>query len=145
MKTIGDHIRKRRLGLHLLQRDVADRIGVSAASIWQWERNRSDPATRCLPAIIDFLGYLLAGSGTSFPEALRIARRTAGLTQEHLAKLARVDESSIAKRERGDTMPLPATVQRLSRFFKKIGRPLPELGAESFYDPGRRALSARKA
>jgi len=35
--TIGDHIRKRRMDLGLLQREVAEIIGVTESSIWNWE------------------------------------------------------------------------------------------------------------
>ena len=41
LNTIGDHLRRRRLVLKLLQRQVADQIGVDKASIYNWEGNRS--------------------------------------------------------------------------------------------------------
>ena len=41
--TIGDHIRRRRLGLKLLQRDVAEQIGVDGTSVFNWEANTSSP------------------------------------------------------------------------------------------------------
>lgn len=56
-QTIGDHIRRRRLGLKLFQRDVADQLGVGQTSVFNWEGNRSGPEIRYMPAIIDFLGY----------------------------------------------------------------------------------------
>jgi len=43
VRTLGDELRRRRLELGLLQREVADRPGVSEASVWQWERNRTNP------------------------------------------------------------------------------------------------------
>src|SRR5579862_6330190 len=79
--------------------------GVSTTTVWQWERYGTEPETRYLPAIIKFLGYRPGGEGISFPEALRIARQSAGLSQEQLALRAGVDESSIAKWERGETIP----------------------------------------
>jgi DNA-binding XRE family transcriptional regulator len=57
IKTVGDHIRTRRLGLKLLQTHVAEQIGVDKATITNWERNASHPAIRLMPAIIQFLGY----------------------------------------------------------------------------------------
>ena len=39
MKTLGDHLRKRRLDLGLLQREVADRLGVTKDTIHNWESN----------------------------------------------------------------------------------------------------------
>jgi transcriptional regulator with XRE-family HTH domain len=40
-KTIGDHIRKRRLELKLLQKDVAIKLGVCQPCVYRWESNRS--------------------------------------------------------------------------------------------------------
>jgi transcriptional regulator with XRE-family HTH domain len=145
LKTLGDHLRKRRLDLGLLQREVAQLLGVDVDRVCQWEMGHRQPNVSLVSRIIDFLGYVPGEPATSFPEALRIARRSAGLSQEQLAHRAHVDETSIAKWERGDTIPFPATVQRLSRFFKKIGRPLPEIGPDALYGPERRAEAAHRA
>jgi DNA-binding XRE family transcriptional regulator len=57
LRTIGDHIRKRRLDLGLLQREVALRIGVDKTTVYNWEAGRATPSLRGLPAVIWFLGY----------------------------------------------------------------------------------------
>ena len=132
LETWGDHIRQRRLDQGLLQREAAEQLGCCAAALHNWERNRTQPKVYLLPRIIDFLGYVPSKPATSFPEALRIARRSAGLSQEQLALRAGVDESSIAKWERGETIPFPATVKRLRRFFNKMDRSLPEFRREAF-------------
>ena len=54
---MGDHLRKRRLDLGLLQREVAEQIGVDAMTICNWEKQRTVPEIRCMPRIIEFLGY----------------------------------------------------------------------------------------
>jgi transcriptional regulator with XRE-family HTH domain len=41
INTLGDHIRKHCLDLKLLQRHVAEQIGVHEQTIAGWERNRS--------------------------------------------------------------------------------------------------------
>jgi DNA-binding XRE family transcriptional regulator len=56
-RTVGDHILKRRLALKMLQRDVAEQLGVDKTSIFNWEANTSAPEIRYMPVIIDFLGY----------------------------------------------------------------------------------------
>ena len=131
--------------LGLLQREVAKVLGVDVDSVCQWEMGHRQPKVALFPGIIDFLGYVPGKPAASFPEALRIARQLAGLSQEQLAKRAGIDESSVAKWERGETIPFAATVRRLSRFFEKIGRPLLEFGSEAFYGPARRADAARRA
>lgn len=57
LKTIGDHVRARRLDLGLYQQDVAKRIGVSTDTVTNWEKNRATPTPRTWPDIIEFLGY----------------------------------------------------------------------------------------
>jgi len=51
--TTGDHLRKRRLDLGLLQKDVAQQIGVNRATITNWEINHNYPELRFVPRIIE--------------------------------------------------------------------------------------------
>ena len=37
-RTIGDHIRKRRLTAHILQKDLARQLGVNIETLKNWER-----------------------------------------------------------------------------------------------------------
>jgi DNA-binding XRE family transcriptional regulator len=57
IETVGDHLRARRVEQELKQLDVSHLIGVSEATITNWENNLTVPETRYLPAIIRFLGY----------------------------------------------------------------------------------------
>ena len=57
LETLGDHLRRRRLTLKLIQRQVAEQIGVDKTSIHNWETNFSKPSLEYMPAIIQFLGY----------------------------------------------------------------------------------------
>jgi DNA-binding XRE family transcriptional regulator len=45
-QTIGDHLRKRRLELKMLQREVASQIGVDTTSVFNWEANKARPEIR---------------------------------------------------------------------------------------------------
>jgi len=144
VRTLGDHIRKRRLDLGLLQREVAERLRVAVENVRNWEWNKTNPAVRFLPAIFEFLGYEPEVPARSFPEALLAARRAAGLSQGQLAKGAGLDESTIAKWERGDSRPMGRTADRLRLFFQGIGRPLPNLGSGGLHDSTHRAAAARK-
>jgi transcriptional regulator with XRE-family HTH domain len=65
-ETLGEHIRKRRMDLALIQRAVAFKIGVDASTIWKWENGWSIPELRHLPAILAFLGYDPRGEGAWF-------------------------------------------------------------------------------
>ena len=60
-------MRKHRLDLQLLQKQVADQIGVDELTVTNWERNATVPAIRHIPAIIRFLGYDPLPSSNSLP------------------------------------------------------------------------------
>ena len=57
LHTVGDHLRKRRLDLRLLQREAAGQIGVDTATITNWELGQTTPALCWMPNVIQFLGY----------------------------------------------------------------------------------------
>jgi DNA-binding XRE family transcriptional regulator len=54
---VGEHLKRRRLDFGLLQREVAEQIGVDKATLYNWEKGRSEAELRFYPAIIRFLGY----------------------------------------------------------------------------------------
>jgi transcriptional regulator with XRE-family HTH domain len=43
LRTLGDHLRKRRLDLGLLQRQVAEQLGVDKTTVYNWESHRTAP------------------------------------------------------------------------------------------------------
>jgi len=57
LKTLGDHIRAKRLDLGLLQKDVAGIIGVTTDTITNWEIGRNQPMRWHYLKIKTFLGY----------------------------------------------------------------------------------------
>ena len=78
-KTLGDHLRNRRLDLGLLQGDVANMLGTTVLTICNWEVNRSSPQLRFIPAVNAFLGhdaYSTQGETLGERLALATARRT---------------------------------------------------------------------
>ena len=114
-QTIGDHIRRRRLALKMLQRDVAETIGVDETTVFTWEANTANPEIRYMPAIIRFLGYNPLPPVDGWGERLVRHRTTLGLSQEEAARRLGVDPSTLARWERGEREPtgtLAATVER---------------------------------
>ena len=106
LDTLGDHLRKRRLDLGLLQREVAERLGVTASTIWNWEANHSSPQLRLIPRIIAFLGYdPHSTSSGSLGVRILAFRRTQGMSQKGLAYRLGVDPSTLGKWERGHGQP----------------------------------------
>ena len=103
--SLGDHIRRHRLDLGLLQREVAECIGVTPDTITNWELARTEPGIRCYPAIIEFLGYVPFSPGESFPERLKAYRMLKGSSQRQLAQELGVDPTSVMKWESGKSLP----------------------------------------
>jgi DNA-binding XRE family transcriptional regulator len=56
-KTLGEHIRKRRLQLKLTQKEAAKRLKVNAWTMLNWENGDTQPLPKSVPRIILFLGY----------------------------------------------------------------------------------------
>lgn len=100
LKTIGDHLRKRRLDLGLLQREAATRLGVNKKTYEGWECHRASPDLRAVPAVIRFLGYNPeARAAESLGGRIRTARRARGLSTRELARELAVDPSTVEKWE----------------------------------------------
>ncbi len=55
-RSLGEHLRKKRLDLGLLQAQVAEKIGVTESTVWNWEHGVT-PALQHHSKIIQFLGY----------------------------------------------------------------------------------------
>ncbi len=105
LKTVGDHLRKRRLDLGLLQREVGADLGVRVDTVRNWEVGRNAPAQWQWPAIVAFLGYVPFSTHGDFREKLKAYRRLHGLSQTRLARMIGVDPSTVWHWERGDSQP----------------------------------------
>jgi len=116
--TVGDHLRRRRLGLKLLQKDVAKQLGVNKTSVFNWEGNTSTPEIRYMPAIIRFLGYNPLPAATGWGEQLVRYRTALGLSQKESARRIGVDPGTLARWERGEREPQGAFLARVKRFLQ---------------------------
>ena len=118
LNTVGDHIRRKRLDLKMLQREVAEQIGVGETSVFKWEANTVSPGIRYMPAIIRFLGYNPLPPATGWGERLVRHRTSLGMTREEAAKRLGVDSGTLAKWERGEREPTGAFLGRAERFLE---------------------------
>lgn len=74
-KTLGEHLKKRRLDLKLRQKDVAGELGVSKQTYENWEGGIHGPEFRHFPGVIRFLGYDPIPEPVSLSERIRATRR----------------------------------------------------------------------
>ena len=115
--TLGDHLRKRRLDLGLLQKEVAEQIGANVMTIVNWEKNHTSPALRFVPGIVGFLGYNLNNETPgSLGQRLIAARRRLGLSQKGLASLLEIDPTTLARWERNEGVPSRKLMPRVDAF-----------------------------
>lgn len=104
--TIGEHMRKKRMGLNLFQKDVAKMIGVTDCTIYNWENNYSSPKIMFIPKILSFLGYNPEQSrGSSFGDRIIEYRFVSGLSQRKLAEMLSVDQSTLRRWENNTGKP----------------------------------------
>ena len=105
LTTIGSHIRKRRLDLGLLQRQVAKQLGVDKSTVNNWEVGATQPMIRCISRIIRFLGYNPFPPAGTIAEQIVCYRRTQGLPREQLAKHLGIDPGTLWRWEAGIREP----------------------------------------
>jgi transcriptional regulator with XRE-family HTH domain len=91
--------------LGLLQREVAERIGVTESTVTNWELNRTAPALRFLTRIIDLLGFDARPAGVSLADRLVTYRTAQGLSRKAAARMLGVDPGTLQKWESGRRSP----------------------------------------
>lgn len=121
-KKVGEHLRKRRIDLELLQKDVAAILGVSAESVFHWETGLYEPANRYWPKIIAFLGFDPSDEAKTFRELILAVQRRTGFSQERLAADLGLDESTICRWLRLGKVPKYVAIwEKLEILFQELG------------------------
>ena len=121
LNTLGDHLRKRRLDLNLLQKEVAQKIRVDKASIYNWENSRISPSIYSIPKIIEFLGYYPYDTkAKTLGEKIKTYRKFFGLSQKKLSNLLGIDVSTIGHWEREKNRPQKRHLKKLNTFFNSL-------------------------
>ncbi len=93
--TVGDHIRKRRMDLGLLQSDVAEIIGVTESSVWNWEHG-TEPGLQYNPKIIEFLGYIPFDCPDDTVGRLAWYKRAMGMNLDQLGEIMGRDPEQLS-------------------------------------------------
>ena len=121
LKTIGDHILKRRLEMGATQREVALLICCDPISIYHWEKNQNQPYVRHYPAIIKFLGYNPLNPGKTIGSKILYCRMTRGFSRRKLAKEMGIDEGTLARWELDRKAPTGKCLALVNELFIEIG------------------------
>ena len=95
-QTLGEHIRKRRMDLNMTKKAMAIKFNVNEMTVGTWENNKHVPPPKHYANLIKYIGYLpFETKNLSLGKQLYYARQVAGLTQEKLSRLIKIDESSL--------------------------------------------------
>lgn len=103
------------MDLALLQKQVADEIGVHEMTIINWEINATVPEVRYIPAILSLLEYYPLPTAEPIPERLATARRALGLSQRKLARKLGVDPATLMGWEAGRHQPTEKSLDLIGR------------------------------
>jgi len=117
-KTIGEHLRKKRMELGLYQREAGSKIGVGASSIWNWEHG-VEPELVYIPRIIDFLGYVPFERPIGTVALLKYYKLINGLSYERLGKVMGRDPEQLTDWLSGRNRPCKKNVDKIDLFLQK--------------------------
>ena len=115
-QTLGEYILKRRRALGLDQKRAAARLGVTIATVSNWEGGRSYPAIDCIPAVLEFLGYDPFPEPVTVPERLLAKRRARGWSIRQAARQIGVDPTTWGDWEQGKVILYRAHRSLVARF-----------------------------
>ena len=105
--------------LELLQKEVAEWLGLDECTIGNWEKDRTYPAVWYVPRLIEYLGYDPFSKPQTLGDRLRAKRRALGLPRKRLAALIGIDDGTIQRYERGVWRPGPRNREILEHFLER--------------------------
>jgi transcriptional regulator with XRE-family HTH domain len=106
-QTLGQHLKKRRKELGLLQREVAERMSIDTWTYLNWEKDKTAPVPARFRPVVEFLGYDPTPAPKTFAELLEAKRRVPGVTFEQVAKYLGWDPGNLTRYVNG-TWRMPA-------------------------------------
>jgi DNA-binding XRE family transcriptional regulator len=98
-QSLGEHLKKRRRQLGLLQREAAERMGIQRDTYVNWEKDKTGPVASQFRPVVAFLGYDPHTRGPN-PRRPRFGQTT-GVGRELLSS------SKVSRLGRRDPNPVP--------------------------------------
>lgn len=113
-KTIGDHIRKRRMDLGLSQSKLGRIFSVSKDCVTNWENGRNTPHISFYPRIISFLEYNpFLGDKTTLGNAIFAYRCENGMSAKSLGAAIGIRGCTVLAIEQNRCIPLKDTLRKI--------------------------------
>jgi transcriptional regulator with XRE-family HTH domain len=96
-QTIGQHLKKRRRELGLLQRGASERMGVSVETVANWENGKTEPVAAQFQPVVVFLGYDPTPEPKTLAERLAAKQRRLGTSLAQIARHLGWDPGSLRR------------------------------------------------
>ena len=106
------------MDLGLLQREVAEIIGVSVSSIFNWEHG-VEPELQYNPSIIKFLGYIPFDCPDDTVGHLAWYKRTMGMNFDHLGEAMGRDPEQLSDWLSGRHKPFRKSLNKIEEFLRQ--------------------------
>ena len=106
------------MDLGLLQREVAEIIGVTESSIWNWEHG-TEPELQYNPRIIKFLGYIPFDCPDDTVGRLACYKRAMGMNLDHLGEAMGRDAEQLSDWLSGRHYPFKKNREKIERFLEE--------------------------
>ena len=123
-KTLGEHLKKRRKELGLLQREAGERMGVSKETVANWEKDKTKPVPSQFKPVVAFLGYDPSTAPVTLKDRLAAKRRGLGVTFDQVANHLGWDGGTLTRYLDG-TWSIPAA--RAAALDAFLGAPASDL------------------
>jgi transcriptional regulator with XRE-family HTH domain len=117
-QTLGEHLKKRRKELGLLQREVAKQMGVNTWTYLNWEKGKTEPVASQFRPVIEFLGYDPTPEPKTLGDRLQAKRRATGMTFDQVAFHLGWDAGSLTRYLKGSWQLSPSRSTALEAFLE---------------------------
>jgi transcriptional regulator with XRE-family HTH domain len=115
-QTLGEHLKKRRRELGLLQREAAVRMGIGTDTYANWERGKTEPVAAQFQPVVEFLGYDPTPAPETLSERLTAKRRELGVTFAQVARYLEWDPGTLTRYLNGTWRIPPSRAAQLEAF-----------------------------
>lgn len=101
-QTLGEHLKKCRKELGLLQREAGERMGVTKETAANWEKGHTKPVPSQFKPVVVFLGYDPTSGSAFLAERFEAKRRSLGATLDQVALHLGWDEGAWRRYLKGE-------------------------------------------
>jgi transcriptional regulator with XRE-family HTH domain len=123
-QTLGEHLKKRRRELGLLQREAAERMGIGTETYANWENGKTEPVAAQFRPVVAFLGYDPTRAPTTLAGRLEAKRRVLGVTFAQVARYPEWDPGTLTRYLNGTWRMPPSRAAQLEAFLVTEGAAL---------------------